>query len=391
MNTLHRLLDIIDGKRVAIVGNAIPVQDLSHEIDNCDLVIRFNHCYNIKSNRVGHKIDVLAVSVTDAFIQAALDKEYHAYLNEQKPEVLIVKHPQTTNSFEAQTFFHGATLSYVGDKLRELPDLTSGTILLSLLARYAHNSEFVIVGFGNDASYFDKWGAYFKEYKDIEVKYRDEAIATLSTHKITHPTHDEVTIIIPVRKGSKGTPHKNITITADGRTRLKKCVDTCKATGLRVIATSDSQDYLDGIASDCETIRIPHDIVDEADVTLHLRETCNMLNIHGWIAMVQVTNEDTTPEIIMQAIAARKSQADVVTTLELIHNKSACIYFAENNKIIHKPSITVSSTPRQQMPAVWGENGMLFVFHSCKLNRPSYWQDAQCIPIFLDGKTTDID
>lgn len=391
MNTLNRVLDIIDGKRVAIVGNATPEQDHSEEIDNCDIVIRFNHCYNVESNKVGRKLDILAVSVTDAFLKASSDPDFNGYLKKYKPEVLVVKHPQTTNSFEAQAFFKGATLSYVGDKLRELPDLTSGTILLSLLARYAHNSEFILAGFGDDITYFEKWGAYFKEYKDIELQYRDDAIAALSTCKIIHPTNDDVTIIIPVRKGSKGTPHKNIAITADGRSRLKKCVDTCRATGLRVVVTSDSQEYLNSISSDCETVLIPHDIEDEADVTLHLRETCNMLNIHGWIAMVQVTNEDTTPEIILRAISSRKNQADIVTTLELIHNKSACIYFAENNKIIHKPSEITSSTPRQQMSSVWGENGMFFIFHSCKLRYPSYWQEAQCIPLFLDGNTQDID
>ena len=43
---LTKFQKMIEGKRVAIVGNMTPSEDLSEEIDNHDIVIRINHFYN---------------------------------------------------------------------------------------------------------------------------------------------------------------------------------------------------------------------------------------------------------------------------------------------------------------------------------------------------------
>lgn len=62
---------MIEGKRVAIVGNMTPSEDLSEEIDAHDVVIRVNNFYNYDSGKVGKKVSALLLSGTSAWMNEA--------------------------------------------------------------------------------------------------------------------------------------------------------------------------------------------------------------------------------------------------------------------------------------------------------------------------------
>ena len=43
---MNQILQLLWGKKIAIIGNGLVPVDVSKEIDACDVVIRFNHFYN---------------------------------------------------------------------------------------------------------------------------------------------------------------------------------------------------------------------------------------------------------------------------------------------------------------------------------------------------------
>lgn len=91
---LGKFQQMVQGKRVAIVGNLTPSEDLSEVIDNHDIVIRLNHFYNYDSGFVGKKVDMLFVTPTDRWKKMSAEERHEEVIREQKPLIFAVKHSQ---------------------------------------------------------------------------------------------------------------------------------------------------------------------------------------------------------------------------------------------------------------------------------------------------------
>jgi len=74
---MNRLLQMLNGKRIAIVGNSAVGRNYSNEIDSADVVIRFNHFYNYDSGLVGRRVDIVLQTVAQAWYDAVNSGKAH--------------------------------------------------------------------------------------------------------------------------------------------------------------------------------------------------------------------------------------------------------------------------------------------------------------------------
>lgn len=65
MNGDAELLRLLTGS-VVLVGNAVPLRDLSEEIESFDTVIRMNDAYSLPSGLVGRRTDIAIVGAAKA-------------------------------------------------------------------------------------------------------------------------------------------------------------------------------------------------------------------------------------------------------------------------------------------------------------------------------------
>ena len=178
---------MLDGKRVAIVGNMTPPEDLSTEIDNHDIVIRLNHFYNYDSGLVGKKVDMLFVTPTERWKNMSADERHENVIQEYKPLIFVVKHPSRITEEIKRKHFCDCKIYRCGqDLIRGTQVFTTGTVAIRALT----NCENFIC----DCycfSFEDNWKNYInteaKHYSDmmmLEEQKRKEWIEMLKNKKI---------------------------------------------------------------------------------------------------------------------------------------------------------------------------------------------------------------
>mgnify|MGYP003292519574 CR=1 FL=1 len=131
---LGKFQEMVQGKRVAIVGNLTPEKDLSEEIDNHDIVIRLNHFYNYDSGLVGKKVDMLFVTPTDTWKKMTPEERHENIIHEQKPLIFAVKHHQRIDNAIKNNHFKGCKIyKFEQDMIKGSQVFTTGTASLRIL------------------------------------------------------------------------------------------------------------------------------------------------------------------------------------------------------------------------------------------------------------------
>ena len=131
---LTKFQKMIEGKRVAIVGNMTPSEDLSEEIDNHDIVIRINHFYNYDSGLVGKKVDMLFVTPTDRWKKMSAEERHEGVIREQQPMVFAVKHYQRLDNEVMKRHYKGCRLfKFEQNLIMGTQVYTTGTAALRIL------------------------------------------------------------------------------------------------------------------------------------------------------------------------------------------------------------------------------------------------------------------
>lgn len=377
----NRLLQLLDGRTVAVIGNAPLERDYSAEIDSADVVIRFNHFYNFGSGRAGRKVSIVFQTFTTAWMTAA-DRNIEAVLK-QKPEVFVVKKPEQYTPAAHQIYGDSIRINNYTALFKQWDAFTTGGAALCYLANYATKSSFRVFGFPND----ERWTHYLetdaKHYKPIAENERrvvDEAIAklvTFSADDSAKPIPRKV--VIPVKRTSLGLPGKN-------RALLFPLLDKLAPTGLDIEVVGDDSALIASAAANYSvTPFFTRPIGSLQDVTVTLREWRDATGWCGDTAIVQCTSPDLRPEWIVECFDALSSAPITATATELSFKPTAIYRQAEGGVYLQlAPTLGSTSAPRQTLPPCVRVNGAVAAFHSDALDNDSMWNCGALKPIIVD-------
>ena len=178
---------MVQGKRVAIVGNLTPSKDLSEEIDNHDIVIRINHFYNYDSGLVGKKVDMVFVTPTETWRKMSAEERHENIIHQQKPLIFAVKHWKRIDTIIKRKHFRGCKIyKFEQDMLQNSQIYTTGTASLKILSNCENfTCDCYCFSFDDDwKNYIDTDAKHYRGRMDAEETLRRELIEILHKKKI---------------------------------------------------------------------------------------------------------------------------------------------------------------------------------------------------------------
>lgn len=386
---MTELLEIFDGRTVAIVGNGAETEDRSAEIDACDVVVRFNHFYNYDSGRVGRKVDVVVQTFTSAW--AAAENKHADVIKAQLPKIFCGKKPEQYSPPDVAKFLGpDVCVSDWSEELRPWARFTTGGAFLSWLASKPRNARFRVFGFprGDAADrYFAGDAKHYAPVKDEELAAQERAIAVLEGQSVTSPRVERPPVVlVPVKAHSAGAPGKNDAL-------LPPCVEKLLPLGYDIHLVGDAKELMEGtVARFGDRVRAFATPPPSGEVTDDMRLWRDHTGYHGEIILVQCTSPGLRPEWIGRCVEARR-HAPVSATCCRVNFKVNGMY-AENQGVWLQlvPGFGPASVPRQRLPQVVHLNGAVFCFHSDALDRRSFYQAGPLRPVVVEERDSlDVD
>lgn len=389
---MQEFLDIIDGRRVAIVGNGTPDKDESAEIDSADIVVRLNHFYNYDTGLVGKRVDVIVQTFTSAWMNA---KNKHAdVIKEQCPRIFCGKKPEQYRPDIVAKFLGNVSVSDMSPDLMTYAQFTTGSALLMWLAEKKRNAEFTIHGFPSGEKcdkYFETDAKHYLPLKEEELKKRDAAIQILKQQKIFKKREEKLpVIVIPIRKGSTGVPKKNHKLLP---VLLGKLEQANIKNEVWVVGNDFElqNEILPRFPNLNLNIYTTPDGLDE-EVTDVLRVWRDQNEYSGEIILLQCTSPRFKVEWLARIMEARR-HAPIAATCVRIKFKVNGIFANANGcwsqlvQVFGAPSV-----PRQRLPEAVRLSGACFAFHSDALSRPSFFLAGTLEPVIVEEEEAlDID
>lgn len=371
---MNRLLAKLYGKRIAIVGNGPVFKDYSEEIDQADIVIRFNHFYRYESGLTGKRVDIVAQTFAKAWFDAQYKHE--DIIRKYNAEVFIIKRPDNYLPDVHHFYGNDIKVSNMCRYFERYAKFTTGGCFLIWLSQNLENAEVKVYGFESG----DTWKQYIetdaKHYADVADEERiavDAAIAKLNKLKITDskPIEYKRCILIPVKGNSTGAPGKNHKL-------LPRCLEECKKTRIPIVVITDDES-LSEIATEhhVRSLIVPT-IQPLADVTDTLRLWRDHTKYFGDIAVVQCTSPKLKHEWIEQCFDKLKV-APIVATATEIDFKPNAIFLPSHGNIWMPalPHLGFQSVPRQKLPKALRITGAVEAIHSENLDNESMWMGGR--------------
>ena len=396
---MNRLLQILDGRKVAIVGNGPEAQDRSAEIDSADVVVRFNDFYNYDSGRVGKRVDVVLQTVASAWFERFKAGKLEASLKavrEQRPAIFLVKRPDNYRTDTHAVYGEGVRVDNLARFFEPWWKYTTGGAALSYLAANLVNAEVRAYGFarGNDPA----WRAYVagdaKHYADVADEERaavTAAIDTLESLRISRPGEGKVPrcVVVPVKAVSQGAPGKN-------RALLRRCLEKlrdaeCPVSGWHVFCTGDDIELLHEVRDLCTPVPLPA-IAALADVTDTLRKWQVETGFCGDVVLAQCTSPGLRPEWIERCFNAL-ARAPVAATCVELGFKPTAIFRKENNVWVPaSQALPAATVARQLLPPAVRFTGACTAFHTDALACDSLFQAGVMEPVMVcEEDSLDVD
>ena len=386
----NRLLQILNGKTIAIVGNGNIAVNYSNEIDSADIVIRFNHFYNYDSGNVGKKIDVVIQTITPVWEKA--QNKHVEQIKAQRPEIFLCKNhfPYTTNVHK----FYGnrVRVNNTTKWFDPYSQYTTGTTFLRYLADHLTNAKVKCYGFQDE----NDWQRYLmtdaKNYNVQNFERPDmlDAIRRLESLELTTKISKENSIprmiVIPVKANSTGCPGKNTKL-------IDHCLAEAKKTEIPITLVGDDYDLFYNIQMkyNVNVCALPA-IGTYDDITESLRKWHVKSGFCGDVAIVQCTAPYLTAEWITTSFNASKF-APVVATASNIDFKPTALFSDSNGVYVPLASqLPPASVARQLLPHVVKINGAVVVVHTDALACNSIYQDGVMCPVIVpENQSLDVD
>ena len=390
---MNRLLQMLYGKRIAIVGNSMVSRDYSAEIDGADVVIRFNHFYNYDSGLVGKRVDIVLQTVAQAWYDAVNSGKAHIdIVQKQRPAIFLVKRPDHYDTNVHRAYGKGIRVDNGTNWFQPWWKFTTGTCSLCYLAQNLTNAEVHVYGFSNEG-YDDAWLNYIatdaKHYSNVADEERPvmlNAIAQLQSLKIVEPPLKEVpkAIVVPIKANSQGAPKKN-------KKLLIPCLEKLTKLNYPIYVVGDDYDLLHQAKKKYKinTVEVPQ-IGALDDVTKTLRKWQVETGFSGDIALVQCTSPYLKPEWVEKCFEGL-ALASLTATAVPLEFKPTAIFREENGVYLpNSQALPPASVARQLLPKTVRITGAVECFHTDALAFDSLYQVGVMQPIIVDN-AVDID
>lgn len=389
---MNRLLQLLDGRKIAIVGNGVPASDESAEIDSAEVVVRFNDFYNMPTGRVGRRVDIVLQTVAKAWFERFHAGQLSASLaavREQRPAIFLVKRPDNYRSDTHAVYGEGVRIDNLASLFEPWWRFTTGTAALCYLAQNLKNAEVRCYGFQDEAAWQSYIATDAKHYSAVAAEERKvmlAAIAALEELKITEPKDGAVPrcVVVPVKANSSGAPGKN-------RILLRGCLEKLQGLGMAVYATGDDIELLHAVKDLC--IPVPLSAIGATDdVTKTLRRWQVDTGFCGDVALVQCTSPKMKPEWVVQCFEALE-RAPVAATCVELGFKPTAIFREENGVFVpNSQALPPASVARQLLPRAVRITGAVETFHTDALARESFFEYGTLEPVVIDeSDALDVD
>lgn len=379
---LGKFQQMVQGKRVAIVGNFTPSEDLSEEIDSHDIVIRINHFYNYDSGMVGKKVDMLFVTPTTTWKNMSPKERHEDIIRQQRPIIFAVKHwERIDDEVRRKHFCNCKIYKFEQDMIRGSQVFTTGTASLRILTTCENfTCDFYCFSSGEEwKNYINSEAKHYEKSKEIEEKKRTEWMEILKRKRFFD---DSINPVITIRKGSS-LKDKNIRPYKDGKNLLQICVEKALKVFGSVTVLADDEDYCEMARSyGAEVPYLDEKVEGNEDVTVRLKRWRDKCGINGRIILLQCTSPNISIES-MEKMKEMSKEADykevIVTTVVYDDVKySALLLFDDEEKYMKQaikgcPQI---SKPRQELKPLYHYNGAMTSFAPSQLDKQSLFDDA---------------
>lgn len=391
---MNMLLQLIRGRRVAIVGNAPVAANHSLEIDAADVVIRFNDFYRIGEGKTGRRIDIVLQTFSRCWLESRKNKRAAELTAAGHPPIFLVKQEHNYNTvvhrflgkdqpvYNIVRFFKpwekfttgGAALCYLASVRDQLPDTT-----------------FKVYGFGSD----EDWKRYIAtDAKHYEVVADDEreavavAIKALEANASESAAGDKFEmprrIVIPIKLTSAGLPGKN-------RILLPRLIEKLKDRMAMVDVVGDDYDMLNYAAKFGARVFGLPTINTLVNVNDTLRQWRAMSGFCGRVILLQATSPDLQVQWIDDVI--ERENMPLVATAYAVTRKYTALY--RNSEGVYVQAVRDCgdpSAPRQTLPSAVMLNGAIFSFHTDALDFPSFYKAGVLTPVIVEEQDSrDVD
>lgn len=393
---MNEFLQLIKGKNLVVVGNAPVVEDHSAEVDSADVVIRFNHFYNLESGKVGEKTDVVIQTFTAAWREA--ENKHLDILEKYNATIILGKKPKGFTPDIAK-MLGGRKVVNLSRLFTPFYPFTTGGVALCYLASALDELEgtkIKVIGFGMEDE--EIWQKYLEtdaaRYQPVAEKERaavKEAIAKIhafsDAQTLTPYEHEEYKIVIPVKETSTGAEGKNTRLLP---VLLKKLIDAGLKDKVVVVSDSDTLISLAEFTYDIEGFNV--DPIDSHKVvTSTLKEWRDKSGYCGKVILAHCTSPTMKVEWILKAVEALKHSSLCATAFEM-SEKLTALYFS-NGEVYEQVGMNIGRTdkPRQELPRLIKMSGGVFGFHTDALDYPSLFDCGYMHPIIIREDALDVD
>ena len=387
---LGKFQQMIQGKRVAIVGNLTPKKDLSQEIDNHDIVIRLNHFYNYDSGLVGKKVDILFVTPTDGWKKMSPEERHEYVIKEQKPSIFVVKHSERIDDIIRKNHFCGCEIfKFAQDLIRGSQVFTTGTASLRILTNCENfTCDCYCFSFDDEwKHYVDTEAKHYASNMNMEERKRCEWIEKLKKKRIFD---DNINPVITVRKGSS-LKDKNIRPYKDNKNLLQICVEKALKVFGKITVLADDEYYCELAKSYGAVVPYLDEKVEgNEDVTVRLKRWRDRCDINGRIILLQCTSPNISIES-MERMKEMSKEADykevIVSTVIYDDVKHSALLMFDDEETHMRQAIKGSpqiSRPRQELKTLYLYNGAMTSFAPSQLNKESLFDDADLKPCMIE-------
>lgn len=392
----NRLTQMLEGRRVAIVGNAQEDRDRSAEIDAADVVVRFNDFYNMATGRVGRRVDIVLQTIARPWfdrwragrLAASLDA-----VRTQRPAVFLVKRPDNYTTDAHKLYGRGVRIDNLARAFEPWWRYTTGTAALCFLADSLVNAEVRCYGFAADCD--EAWRKYVStDAKQYASTADDERVAMLGAIErlerlaITEPRSGAFAmprcVVVPIKAHSEGAPGKN-------RTLLAPCLSKLRDLDVKVYVTGDDAELMHSVRDCAEAVPLPA-IGAYDDVTKTLRRWQVETGFCGDVALVQCTSPRMQASWVERCFSALE-EAPVAATCVELGFKPTAVFREENGVFVPMTEkLPPATVARQLLPRAVRFTGAVTAFHTDALAFNSLFEAGVLEPVMIGGEDAlDVD
>lgn len=394
---MNEFLQHLKGKNVMVVGNAPVADDHSIDVNAADVVVRFNHFYNLESGKVGEKTDVVIQTFTSAW--RAANNKHLDILEKYDATIFLGKKPKGYTPDIAKMLGKRKVVN-LARLFAPFAPMTTGGVALCYIASaldQLEGTKIKVIGFGMEdeaiwRKYVETDAARYQPVADNERAAVKEAIAKIhafSENQVVTPSFDtnDYRIVIPVKETSTGAEGKNYKLLP---ILLKKLTDACLGDKITVVSDSDGLVAFARCNFGIECVKV--DKIDSRKVvTETLREWRDKTGYCGKVILAHCTSPTMKVEWITN-VAEELKHCSLCATAFAMTEKLTALYFS-NGGVYEQVGLNFGRTdkPRQELPKVIKMSGGVFGFHSDALDFPSFFDCGYMNPVIIREDALDVD